>query len=500
MRPHLNLLKTRSALPILALLVPLGAASCQKQAPNAAAQSPYPATTPETTLAAAPVATSMPIPNIPAPFATPPLLPGTPDVAGLVEKIKPAVVNITAIHELRVPRMEDNFPFGFDPFGQGRRPRGDQVQKQQALGSGFLIDTKGHVVTNAHVVDDADQVKVKLADEREFSAKVVGRDKRLDLAVLELYGAKDMPAAALGSSDALRVGEYVVAIGNPFGLGNTVTMGIVSAKDRAIGAGPYDDFIQTDASINPGNSGGPLFNLKGEVIGINTAISREGRGIGFAIPVDALKDVVGALISTGHVARGRLGVAIQPVDATLSKALGLDGSKGALVADVEGGGPADRAGLKAGDVIITLDGTVVPSSEDLPRMVARHAPGSRSKVEFSRNGKRQVVDVTLDELKDETARTDQPGAAPSSSAPQGLGIEIGESPNRKGEVIIGRVVPGSSAEGQLAPGDVIVEVNRGPVRRPEDVVARARETPQGSPVLFKIKREGKTRFVAVERR
>jgi serine protease Do len=504
MRPYLNLLPAKgrslSALPVLALLVPLGAASCQRQSPNGTAQSPYPTTTPQTTLAATPLASPEPVPHTPAPFATPPLLPGTPDVAGLVEKIKPAVVNITTVHELRIPRMEDNFPFGFDPFG-GRRPRGDQVHKQQALGSGFLIDSKGHVVTNAHVIDDADQVKVKLADEREFSAKVIGRDKRLDLAVLELYGAKDLPAASLGSSEALRVGEYVVAIGNPFGLGNTVTMGIVSAKDRAIGAGPYDDFIQTDASINPGNSGGPLFNLKGEVIGINTAINPNGRGIGFAIPVDALKDILGPLMSTGHVARGRLGVAIQPVDAPLGKALGLDGSKGALVAEVEPGGPADRAGLKAGDVIITLDGTLVPSSEDLPRMVARHAPGSHSKVEISRNGKRQVVDVTLDELKDEIARADQQGGSgPSATAPQGLGIEIAESPNHKGEVIIGRVAPGSAAEGQLAPGDVIVEVNRAPVRRPEDVVARTRETPQGSPVLFKIKREGKTRFVAIERR
>jgi serine protease Do len=506
MRPQLNFpsAKSRSfsALPLLALLVPLGAVSCQKLAPNASAASPPG----QPTLAAAPAAAPEPLPNTPAPFATPPLLPGTPDVAGLVEKIKPAVVNITAVHETRVPRMDENFPFpfGFDPFGQGqgRRPRGDQVQKQQALGSGFIIDPKGHVVTNAHVVEDADQVKVKLADEREFSAKVVGRDKRLDLAILELYGAKDMPSAALGSSEALRVGEYVVAIGNPFGLGNTVTMGIVSAKDRAIGAGPYDDFIQTDASINPGNSGGPLFNLKGEVIGINTAINPNGRGIGFAIPVDALKDVVGPLINTGRVARGRLGVAIQPVDAALGKALGLEGSKGALVADVEAGGPAARAGLQAGDVIVSVDGTPVPASDDLPRMVARHAPGSRTKVEISRNGKRQIIDVTLDELKDETPRPDQQSGSsgPSSTAPQGLGIEIGENPNRRGEVIVGRVVPGGSAEGQLAPGDVILEVNRAAVHRPEDVVARAKDTPQGSPVLLKIKREGKTRFVALERR
>jgi serine protease Do len=495
---------TARVVPFLALPIAV-LAGCQRQSPNASAQTPYPPTAAAPAAAGdgvVPVAATAQLPTTPAPFATPPLLPGTPDVAGLVAKIKPSVVNITAVHEIRGPRMEDNFPFGFDPFGPGhRRGGGDQVQQQQALGSGFIVDATGHVVTNAHVVDDADQVKVKLADEREFSAKVVGRDKRLDLAVLELRGAKDLPAAALGSSEQLRVGEYVVAIGNPFGLGHTVTMGIVSAKDRAIGAGPYDDFIQTDASINPGNSGGPLFNLKGEVIGINTAINPNGRGIGFAIPVDALKDVLSPLISTGHVARGRLGVAIQPVDAALGKALGAGGSKGALVAEVEPNGPADRAGLKAGDVIASLDGTPVPTSEDLPRIVARHAPGSRSKLEILRNGKRQTVDVTLDELKEETARADAPQASPpGTSAPQGLGIEIGESPQRKGEVIVGRVVPGGAADGQLLPGDVILEVNRSPVHRTEDVVARTRETPTGSPVLFKIRREGKSRFAAVERR
>jgi serine protease Do len=373
--------------------------------------------------------------------------------------------------------------------------------KQKALGSGFLVDGKGHVVTNAHVVDGAKEVKVKLADEREYSAKVVGRDQRLDLAVLELAGAKDTQGTSLGSSADLRVGEYVVAIGNPFGLGNTVTMGIVSAKDRAIGAGPYDDFIQTDASINPGNSGGPLFNLKGEVVGINTAINPNGQGIGFAIPVDALKDVLEPLINNGRVDRGYLGVLIQPVDAALAKALGIEGTRGALVAEVVPGGAADRAGMKSGDVIVGVDGTNVPSSEELPRIVARHAPGTHAKVDVVRNGKRQALDVGLDELKDETARADQkPFDRQGQDAPAaGLGIEIGESPHRKGEVIVGRVAPGSAADGHLAPGDVIVEINNVAVHRPEDVVARAKNIPSGSPVLFKIKRDGKTRFVAIER-
>jgi serine protease Do len=438
----------------------------------------------------------------PAPFATPPLLPGTPDVATLVAKIKPSVVNITTIHESKPASSQDTFPFGLDPllpFGSGRRGGGDQIFRQQALGSGFIVDAKGRVVTNAHVVDGANQVKVKLADEREFSAKVLGRDQRLDLAVLELQGAKDLPAAALGSSDQLRVGEYVVAIGNPFGLGHTVTMGIVSAKDRAIGAGPYDDFIQTDASINPGNSGGPLFNLKGEVVGINTAINPNGRGIGFAIPSDALKEVLGQLIGTGRVARGWLGVAIQPVDDSLGKALGTGSTKGALIAEVVPGGPAEHAGFKAGDVILSLDGAPVPSSEDLPRMIARRAPGSSAKLEILRNGKRETLTVTLEELKDDAVRAE--GAPrPGSSAPDGLGIEIGESPNRRGEVVVGRVVPGSVADGKLEPGDVILDVNRSAVHRPEEVAQRVKNTPAGEPILLKIKREGKVRFVALDRR
>jgi serine protease Do len=432
-------------------------------------------------------------------------LAGTPDVAALVARVKLSVVNITTIHEVHPAKLDDNFslgPFGpqpFSPFGPGRRGENPAL-KQKALGSGFLVDDKGHVVTNAHVVDGANEVKVKLADEREFPAKVVGRDQRLDLAVLELSGAKETQGAALGSSADLRVGEYVVAIGNPFGLGNTVTMGIVSAKDRAIGAGPYDDFIQTDASINPGNSGGPLFNLKGEVIGINTAINPNGQGIGFAIPVDALKEVIDPLLSKGRVARGYLGVLIQPVDAALGKALGMDKAKGALVAEVVPGGAAERAGVKSGDVIVGVDGTPVPSSEDLPRIVARYAPGTHAKLEVVRGGNRQTVEVGLDELKDDASRADErPSTQQGTNAPAGLGIEIGESPNHKGEVIVGRVIPSSAADGHLVPGDVIVEVNHSPVHRPEDVVARAKSTPAGSPVLFKIKREGKPRYVAIER-
>jgi serine protease Do len=456
------------------------------------------------------------VPSTPAPFATPPVLAGTPDVATLVAKVKPAVVNITTTHEIRAPRLDSESPFGFDFFGHGpfqgqgapflRRGRGsegrggEQVLKQHALGSGFVIDPQGHVVTNAHVVDGADVVQVKLADDREFEAKVKGRDERLDLAVLELQGAKDLPAASLGSSEALRVGEYVVAIGNPFGLGDTVTMGIVSAKSRTIGAGPYDDFIQTDASINPGNSGGPLFNLRGQVIGINTAINPNGKGIGFAIPSDTLKDVLPQLLSSGHVTRGRLGVAIQSVDAPLAKALGLDHPKGALVGDVESATPAEKAGLHAGDVIVGVDSDDVAHAQDLPRMIARHAPGTHVALKVLRDGKPVTFDVTLDALRDEASeqgRDGDTGDGHDSSAPAaGLGIGVGDSPDG---VTVERILPGGAAEGHLQPGDVIVEVNRAAVGHAADLAKRIQSTPAGEPVLLKVRREGKTRFVAIER-
>jgi serine protease Do len=453
--------------------------------------------------AAAPNAPTLP--STPAPFTSPPVLPGTPDVATLVAKVTPAVVNITTIHDVRVPQQDFDFPFGFDPFGMlphgpgSRGGGGDQVYRQRALGSGFLVDSVGHVVTNAHVVEEADSVRVKLADDREFDAKVKGRDARLDLAVLELVGAKDLPAASLGSSQELRVGEYVVAIGNPFGLGNTVTMGIVSAKSRSIGAGPYDDFVQTDASINPGNSGGPLFNLRGQVVGINSAINPQGRGIGFAIPVDALKDVLPQLLSAGKVARGRLGVAIQPVDAALAKALGLDKTKGALVGDVEPGGPADKAGIRPGDLILRVDQTEISRSEELPRVVARHAPGTKVKVEYMREKATRTVDITLDELREEGGgRSSNAPSGPGSRAPTDFGVQLSDVPGQ-GPVVT-RVLPGVPADGALEHGDVILEVNRVPVARAAEVQKQVSAAPMGKPVLLKIKREDKIRFVAIERR
>jgi serine protease Do len=424
-------------------------------------------------------------------------------VATLVARVTPGVVNITTIHDVRAPQM-GGLPFGLNPFGmfsEGRQPRGggDTVFHQKALGSGFLVDGAGHVVTNAHVVEDADSVRVKLADDREFDAKVKGRDTRLDLAVLELVGARDLPSVSLGSSDRLRVGEYVVAIGNPFGLGNTVTMGIVSAKSRSIGAGLYDDFIQTDASINPGNSGGPLFDLRGQVVGINTAINPNGRGIGFAIPVDALKDVLPQLLSAGRVARGRLGVAIQSVDPTLSKALGLARPEGALVAEVEPGGPADKAGIKPGDLVMRIDQAPVARAEDLPRIVARHQPGTKVKVEIRRERVTRTIEVSLDEVRDEQGGQSSGNApAPGAATPKGIGVQLSDVAGQG--AVVARVLAGSAADGELEPGDVIVEVNRTAVSNAADVASRIGATPPGTPILLKVTRQKKTRFVAIERR
>ncbi len=451
-------------------------------------------------------------PQTPAPFATPPVLTGTPDIATLVAKVKPSVVNITTVQERRVTRGEmPDLGQLFPGLNQGQPPPGghrfhgggggDGVTKQQALGSGFLVDAQGHVVTNAHVVEGADAVKVRLADDREFKARVVGKDERLDVAVLQLENApSDLPVAALGQSEATRVGEYVVAIGNPFGLGNTVTMGIVSAKGRTIGAGPYDDFIQTDASINPGNSGGPLFNLRGQVVGINTAISAQGKGIGFAIPIDAMKQVYSELVATGHVTRGRLGVVIQGMDEDLAKAVGLDRVRGALVEDVESGGPAEKAGIKSGDVLLSIDGQVVNHSEDLPRLVAMHHPGTQVKLTVLHEKQTRDVGATLVALEEKADRSERsesgPQAQPAARS-SALGIGVVE---QEGQVVVQNVAPDGPADGKLRPGDVIEEVNHQPVGGADDLSAKIRAAAADKPLLLRVKRCGDgSRYVAIER-
>ncbi|MCL2777447.1 MAG: Do family serine endopeptidase [Polyangiaceae bacterium] len=421
-----------------------------------------------------------------------------PDVAALVAKVKLSVVNITVEHEAKMPAFDSESPFDFFfRGGPGDVPQGPgAMRKQRALGSGFLVDGQGHVVTNAHVVDGADTVRVKLVDEREFKAKVRGRDTRLDLAVLEIEGAKDLPFVPLGSSDAVQVGEYVVAIGNPFGLGNTVTMGIVSAKGRTIGAGPYDDFIQTDASINPGNSGGPLFDARGQVVGINTAINPAGHGIGFAIPSDALRAVLPQLIKEGHVSRGRIGIRIQPIDEPLAKAMGLASPRGALAADVEKGGPADSAGVKNGDIIVAVDSAEVRRAQDLPRLIASHSPGTKVNIKLLRGGSEKVVAVTLDAIKDDEAQNAKASRSSSLSPHGELGLSVQDA---EGGVVVRRVAPGSAADGSLFPGDVIVEVNRESVRNTSDLASKVKASPEGKPVLLQVRREGAMLYVAIDR-
>ncbi len=471
----------------------LALGGCGRQAYSASPAQPVPEQA-----VAAPGTTTIPAPT-PTASLPPPPVPATFDVAALADQVKPMVVNITTTHDVarRVPEGIDPFDFFFGgPGGQGRggprQPRGQAT----ALGTGFIIDQAGFVVTNAHVVEDADSVKVRLADDREFAADVVGRDPKMDLALLKLQGAAGLPAAPLGSSEQLRVGESVLAVGNPFGLGHTVTLGIVSAKARAIGAGPYDDFIQTDASINPGNSGGPLFNWKGEVVGINTAIRAGANGIGFAIPVDALKDVLPQLRDKGHVERGKLGLAFQPLTSELAGALGLDGPKGALVAEVEPGGAAARAGIKPGDVIVAVNGTPIVHAEELPRNVAKNPPNSAIKVSLARGKQRLDVTATLQALADDDGDTPprRPGKSPATQSAGKLGLQI--SDHRGGGVLVEGLADGSPVK-EIEPGDVIVEVNGAATANVEALRAALAKVKPGTTALVKVRRGKVTRFAAL---
>jgi serine protease Do len=332
--------------------------------------------------------------------------------ADLAEAQADSVVNISTTK--RVETQQGLPPgFGFphgspfdDFFNDFLRNMPRQQQERHALGTGFILSADGYVVTNNHVVEGADEVIVKMRDGSEHEAKIIGTDPKLDVALIKFKSKKRLKAVTLGDSDKLRVGDWVVAIGNPFGLEQTVTAGIVSAKGRVIGSGPYDDFIQTDAAINPGNSGGPLFNVRGEVIGINTAIySRSGgnNGIGFAIPINLARSVIDELREKGHVTRARLGVHITDVDKETMQALGLKSREGALVPQVVAGSAADKAGIKPGDVIVSIDGEMVHKAHDLPLRVARHRPGDKVKIGVIRNGTRKTITVTVEAMEEEAS-------------------------------------------------------------------------------------------------
>ena len=338
---------------------------------------------------------------------TPPSGRALPSFASLTAQASPAVVHIKVV---AVEKAVQPGPFGEDAPFPGFHPPFPPFPpggfRRQGSGSGFIIRQDGVILTNNHVVEDAKEITVILTDKREYSAKVIGRDPKTDLAVLKIASKGDLPVAQLGDSDALRVGDWVIAIGNPFGLSNTVTVGIVSAKGRVIGAGPYDDFIQTDAAINPGNSGGPLFNSRGEVVGMNSAIfSQSGGniGIGFAIPINVAKQLLPELETNGSVTRGWLGVSIQQLTPELARSLGLDEARGALVADVTSSGPAEKGGMKRGDVIVSYDGKKIEDSAALPALVAATPVGKTVPVEVVRTGKSKTLAVTVSGLVEQTA-------------------------------------------------------------------------------------------------
>jgi serine protease Do len=435
---------------------------------------------------------------------------GLPDFINLAKKMRPLVVNISTV---QVSEGGQGFssPFGEeDPFSEfwrrffgGPIPRGPQ--QQRSLGSGFIIDSDGSILTNNHVVENAQKIVVKLSDEREFEAKVVGKDPKTDIAVVKIDARGSLPIVSLGDSDRLEVGEWVMAIGNPFGLDSTITAGIVSAKGRHIGAGPYDDFIQTDASINPGNSGGPLINLRGEVVGINSAIfSRTGGniGIGFAIPINLAKELLPQLKGKGKVTRGYLGVLIQKVTPDIAESLGLEKARGALVANVSKDGPADRAGIKVGDVIIEFDGKEIKDSNELPIIVARTAVNKKARLKVLRDKKEVTLAVAVGELKEEevVASTEEKGEL--GLAVQRVTPEMAESlglERAEGVVITGITQGGPADEAGLRRGDVILEIDRKPVRNLADYKKAIGER-KGKGILFLVRRGDNTLFLALKPR
>ncbi len=454
--------------------------------------------------------------------------PGPDGFADLAARLLPAVVNVSTTQTLKKEDVPDlpQFPPGspFDEFfkdfmerqkGQDATPR-----KVTALGSGFIIDPSGLVVTNNHVIDDADQITVILHDEQAFKAKIVGRDTKADLALLKIEVPTKLPFVQFGDSDTARVGDWVIAIGNPFGLGGTVTAGIVSARARDINAGPYDDFIQTDASINKGNSGGPLFNMKGEVVGINTAIfspSGGSIGIGFSIPSNEAKPVLADLQKYGKTRRGWLGVRIQSVTPDIADSLGLKEQKGALVAGMTANGPAEKAGIKTGDVILTFDGKPVEDMRHLPRIVAETGIDKEVDVQVWRGGKMTALKVKVGELPEEeqTAeatkgekekKSEKGDAAQAEIASLGLGVAAISQPLRerydlpadaKG-VVVTEVKPGSAAaDKNMRPGDLVLEAMQEPIKSPQDLVdkvAAARKSGRKT-VLLLVQNDAGLHFV-----
>src|SRR5262245_26180726 len=445
----------------------------------------------------APLWTDRPHDAAPAPVTT-------PNWVQLVKELKPAVVNVSTKRVEGGTQMKSPFGQG-DPFEQFFKQYGEQPRRSvRSMGSGFIINPTGHIITNNHVVENATEIMVKLSDGREFTAKVVGRDPKTDLALLKVE-ASGLPTIALGDSSEIKVGEPVMAIGNPFGLEQTVTTGIVSATGRVIGQGPYDDFVQTDASINPGNSGGPLINARGQAIAINAAIfSQTGGsvGIGFAIPSNQAKTVVTQLADTGHVSRSWLGVAIQPLTPDLAKSFNLGEAKGVLVSSVTDESPADKAGIKAGDVITEWDGRTVTRSEELPRLVAETPVGREVTVTVLRDGKPLRLTARVAKLDEpdqrvagEAGEKGKLGVAVEPVTPA-IARELGLKEARG--LVVKRVEDGSPASNAgIRPGDVILEVDRQPVKDVAGLRQLVDKHAKGTPMVMLLQRENATLYVTV---
>ncbi|HUV59327.1 MAG TPA: DegQ family serine endoprotease [Desulfatiglandales bacterium] len=434
--------------------------------------------------------------------------------AQLAAKQSHVAVNISTTKTVKTTRrfspspgrdLKDFFGDEFFKHFFGEIPEGQM--KQRSLGSGVVVSKDGYILTNNHVVADADEILVTFSEEEKYDAKIVGRDPKTDLALIKIKVDDPIPAAVLGDSDTLQVGDWVVAIGNPFGLGSTVTAGIVSAKGRTIGAGPYDDFIQTDASINPGNSGGPLFNLNGEVVGINTAIVAPGGGnvgIGFAIPINIANYVMSQLKERGKVVRGWLGVMIQVVTPVIKEKFGLETTEGALIGEVTEGSPADKGGLKRGDVIIRLDGKKVKEMNNLPPMVAKTPVGKEVEIAVIRKGKEKVLMVKIGELEEEKKAAE---TTPEVEETFGLSIqeltpELAESLSLIGEkgVVVSGVRRGSPAsEAGLQRGDLIQEIENKTVENMKDYRKIMQELTSKKQILMVIKQKGHTRYVVLKK-
>ena len=449
------------------------------------------------------------------PIGSAALAAATPEsFADLAERLKPSVVNIRTTKTITTGRQGTfRSPFGegspFDQFFGDeffRRFFGDIPRrefKQRSLGSGFIISKDGYIFTNNHVVEKADTIIVKVSDEKEYEAKVVGRDKNTDIALLKIEPDNSLPIIRIGDSDKLRVGDWVIAIGNPFGLSQTVTAGIVSAKGRVIGAGPYDDFIQTDASINPGNSGGPLFNMNGEVVGINTAIVAQGQGIGFAIPINMAKAILDDLKEKGKVTRGWLGVSVQDITDEIAEGLKLKEKKGALVADVFEGDPADEAGVKSGDVIIRVNGKDVENTHELLKIIAGIKVGKSVDVVILREGKEKEVRIKIAE------RPERDKLALRSKTSEHFGMTVQEItpeiakhlglPDTNG-VIVSEVKEGSAAGATgIRAEDIILQVNKVKIYEMEDYEKEMARAEKAGSVLLLIQRGGSKFFVVIRK-